>query len=131
MLWAQRLWLRLQTLFRRERAVRLLDDELQFHLDEQIAENVAAGMSREEARHAAMRAFGNSTVLKEETRETWGWIWLGTNRPGFTLRIPRASQEPSLHRRSCVDAGVRHRCEHGDVQPAGSGCSAAFASPSS
>ena len=76
MLWAQPLWLRLQTLFRRERAVRLLDDELQFHLDEQIAENVAAGMSREEARHAAMRAFGNSTVLKEETRETWGWVWL-------------------------------------------------------
>ena len=76
MLWAQRLWLRLQTLFRRERAARLLNDELQFHLDEQIAENVAAGMSREEARHAAMRAFGNSTALKEETRETWGWVWL-------------------------------------------------------
>jgi predicted permease len=76
MLWAQKLWLKLQTLFRRERAVRLLDDELQFHLDEQIAENVEAGMSREEARHAAMRAFGNSTVLKEETRETWGWVSL-------------------------------------------------------
>ena len=76
MLWAQRLWLRLQMLLRRERAVRLLDDELQFHLDEQIAENIAAGISREEARHAAMRAFGNSTVLKEETRETWGWVWL-------------------------------------------------------
>jgi predicted permease len=76
MLWAQRLWQRLLTLFQRERATQLLDDELQFHLDEQIAENIAAGMSKNEARHAAMRAFGNSTVLKEETRETWGWIWL-------------------------------------------------------
>jgi putative ABC transport system permease protein len=76
MLWAQRLWLRLQTLFRRERAAQLLDDELQFHLDEQFAENVAAGMSLEEARYAAKRVFGNSTLLKEEARDSWGWISL-------------------------------------------------------
>jgi predicted permease len=76
MLWIQRLWLRLQTLFRRERAAQQLNDELQFHLDEQIAENIAAGMSQEEARHSAMRSFGNATALKEETRETWGWITL-------------------------------------------------------
>ena len=76
MLWAQRLWVRLQTLFRRERAAQLLDEELQFHLDEQIAENVAAGMSLQEARYAAKRVFGNPTSLKEEARESWGWIWL-------------------------------------------------------
>jgi hypothetical protein len=52
---AQRLWLRLQTLFRRQRAAQLLDNQLQFHLDEQIAENIAGGMSPEEARDAAMR----------------------------------------------------------------------------
>src|SRR2546423_11158265 len=76
MLWAQRLWLRLQTLFRRERNGERLDDEMQFHLEQQIAENIAAGMSRDEARYAAMRVFGNPTVLKEETRDTWGWMWL-------------------------------------------------------
>jgi len=53
-----------------------LDDEIQFHLDQQVAENIAAGISPEEARYAAMRAFGNPTLLKEETRETWGWVWL-------------------------------------------------------
>src|SRR5271155_497695 len=73
---ARRLWLRLQTLFRRNRIAQRLHDEIQFHLDQQIAENIAAGMSREEARYAAMRTFGNSTVLKEQTRDTWGWIWL-------------------------------------------------------
>lgn len=73
MMW--RLWLRLQTLFRRERNVQRLDDEIQFHIDQQIAENRAAGMSPEEARYAAMRTFGNPTVLKEETRDTWGWTW--------------------------------------------------------
>jgi predicted permease len=98
MLWAQRFWLRLQTLFRRQRIAQRLNDEIQFHLDQQIAENVAAGMSREEARYAAMRGFGNTTFVKEETRDTWGWTWLEDlaadlrfgarmlrKTPGFTL----------------------------------------------
>lgn len=76
MLWARRFWLKLQALFHRERSAEQLDDEFQFHLDEQIAENLAAGMSPQEARHAARRAFGNTTYLKEETRNTWGWTWL-------------------------------------------------------
>jgi len=63
-------------LFRREGIAKRLDDEMQFHLDQQITENIAAGMSREEARYAALRIFGNPTVLKEETRDTWGWMWL-------------------------------------------------------
>ena len=74
MVWARRFWLRLQTLFHRRRIADELDDEIQFHLEQQVAENTAAGMSPEEARYAAMRAFGNPTVLKEETRDTWGWI---------------------------------------------------------
>jgi len=50
-----------------------LDDEIQFHLEQQIAENISAGMSREEALYAAQRTFGNPTFLKEKTRDTWGW----------------------------------------------------------
>ena len=76
MMWAQRFWLRLQTLFRRNRSTRRLNDEIRFHLDQQIAENIASGMSPEEARYAARRAFGYTTFLKEETRNTWGWIAL-------------------------------------------------------
>jgi len=76
MVWARRLALRLQTLFHRHRFPQQLDDEIQFHLDQQIAENIAAGRSPEEARYAAMRTFGNPTLLKEETRDTWGWVWL-------------------------------------------------------
>src|SRR5207248_9715092 len=76
MLWARRFWLKLQSLFRRKRNAQQLDDEIQFHLEQQILENIAAGMSREEARYAAMRTFGNPTCLKEETWDTWGWLWL-------------------------------------------------------
>jgi len=72
MVWARRFWLRFETLLRRNRSDQRLDDEIQFHLEQQIAENVAAGMSPEEARYAAMRTFGNPTFFKEETRDTWG-----------------------------------------------------------
>ena len=76
MTWARRFWLKLQALFHRNRSKQQLNDEMQFHLDQQIAENLAAGMNPTEARYTAMRTFGNPTVLKEDTRDTWGWIWL-------------------------------------------------------
>ena len=76
MVWMRRFLLRLQNLFYRNRSDRHLTDEIRFHLDQQIAENVASGMGPAEARHAAMRTFGNSTLLKEQTRDTWGWTWL-------------------------------------------------------
>src|ERR1700685_4389168 len=75
MVWPRKIWMRLHTLFQSDRAAKQLDDEMQFHLNEQIAENIASGMNPQDARHAAMRLFGNSTSIKEETRETWGWVW--------------------------------------------------------
>ena len=76
MVWAHRFWLRLQTLFRRDRITQRLDDEIQFHLEQQIAENIAAGVSRDEAGYAARRLFGNVTWVKEEVRVMWGWtLW--------------------------------------------------------
>jgi predicted permease len=68
--------MKITMLFRRKRAQARLDQELAFHLEQQAAENVAKGMSREEARLAALRLFGNPTLLREEARSTWGWDWL-------------------------------------------------------
>src|SRR5437773_942273 len=76
MVWPRQLWLRLQTLLRPNRSAQRLNDEIQFHLEQQTAENIPTGMSPEEARYAAMRAFGNPTFLKEETRDSWGWTRL-------------------------------------------------------
>jgi predicted permease len=71
-----RLVMRCRMLFLRGRAGDQLHDELQYHLERQIAENIAAGMSPEEARLAALRIFGNPTALRDQTRETWSWQWL-------------------------------------------------------
>jgi predicted permease len=63
-------------LFERRKAAAQLDDELRFHIDRQIEENIAAGMSASEARYAALRTFGNPTLLRDQTRATWSWSWL-------------------------------------------------------
>jgi hypothetical protein len=76
MAWIHRIWVQLRSLFHRDRVSKELDSEIQLHLDGLIAENIDAGMSPDEAKCAAMRTFGNSTFVKEETRETWGWMWL-------------------------------------------------------
>jgi putative ABC transport system permease protein len=47
-----------------------LDSELQFHLEQQIAEYIAAGMPPEEARRRASLEFGGVERFKEECRET-------------------------------------------------------------
>jgi putative ABC transport system permease protein len=54
----------------------LLDDEFRFHLERQIAENAASGMNAEEARAAALRAFGNPALLRDQAHDTWSWLWL-------------------------------------------------------
>jgi predicted permease len=73
MRWMEKIRMRLQMFLHRGRESGRLESELEFHLEQQIAENRAAGMSAEEARQTAMRSFGNPTVLREQARETWSW----------------------------------------------------------
>ena len=47
-----------------------LDSELQFHLEQQIADYIASGASPEEARRRANLEFGGVERFKEECRET-------------------------------------------------------------
>jgi putative ABC transport system permease protein len=50
-----------------------LERELRSHLESEAAEQQESGLSAEQAHYAAQRAFGNTTLLKEEVREMWGW----------------------------------------------------------
>ena len=76
MRWLAQFWTRTKMLFGRGKAEARLDEELRDHLERQIAENIAAGMSADEARHAAMRTFGNPALLRDQAHETWSWNWL-------------------------------------------------------
>ena len=57
------------------RADRDLDRELQAHLDLEAEELRNTGLSERDAQYTAQRSFGNSTLMKEDTRTVWGWIW--------------------------------------------------------
>jgi len=65
-------WIRLRACFQKGRTERDMDDELRFHLERQIEENVSRGMNPKEARYAALRCFGGIDQTKETCRETRG-----------------------------------------------------------
>jgi putative ABC transport system permease protein len=84
-------WLR--RLFRKSRADEFLDRELRFHVERQIADKVAAGLSEEQARREARLEFGGLERVKEDVRdvrwETHLDIFLRDLR--FALRALRKS----------------------------------------
>jgi len=66
--WIRMLLSRCAALFRRRKLDADLDEELRAHIELAIHENLRAGMSREEARTAALRAFGGLTQTREDYR---------------------------------------------------------------
>ena len=67
---------RLRSILSPERADIELSEELQFHLSRQVEENVAAGMSPDDARRAAQMEFGSVARVTEECHDTRELIWL-------------------------------------------------------
>ena len=53
-----------------------LDAEIRSHLDEAMHDRIERGESPDEARVNALREFGNVGLVKEATREMWGWATL-------------------------------------------------------
>jgi len=68
-----RLWRRLCFYWRRDRFDRELAEEMRFYLELKVEANLQAGMTLREARAAAERQFGNKTLLRERSREMWGF----------------------------------------------------------
>src|SRR5687767_4166171 len=72
----RRIFFRLLSLFRSDRAEQELSREINSHLQLLEDQYVAKGMDSEEARYAARRAFGGVEQVKEHQREarTFGWL---------------------------------------------------------
>ena len=60
----------------RKRMLHDLEMDIRDHLERETQDNMERGMSPEEARHAALRKFGNVTRVKEQTWEVWNPVWL-------------------------------------------------------
>jgi len=89
---------RLSNLVRKRDLNPEIDEELQFHLDSRIQDNIAAGMSVDEAHRDALLRFGGRAGLREKTRDANVFVALESlgqdvtfaarslrQRPGFTV----------------------------------------------
>ena len=84
---------RLRGLLQMRRLEHDLDDELLSHIAMRTEDNLAAGMSAEEARYNAQRRFGNPTLFKEQTRavDIVGWIEATDQNLRYAGRVLRRS----------------------------------------
>ncbi len=55
---------------------RELEKEIQHHLRMSAADRMDRGASARDAESGARREFGNAGLVKEVTRDAWGWRWL-------------------------------------------------------
>jgi macrolide transport system ATP-binding/permease protein len=62
--------------WRRRNRAEDLERELRGHLELEAEERREAGLSPDEARYAARRALGNTTLIKEDVRAVWSWTLL-------------------------------------------------------
>jgi predicted permease len=53
-----------------------LSEEMAYHVELLTRDGIARGMNPEDARAAALRKFGNRTVVAERAHEVWGLGWL-------------------------------------------------------
>src|SRR5579871_591751 len=75
MQWLLEFGRRLRMLLRRDRFDEDMEEEMRLHLDLRQQENLAAGMTANEARAAARRRFGNPDIVEERSHMEWGWGW--------------------------------------------------------
>src|ERR1700728_4521775 len=74
--WLSALLRRLWMLIRRRQFDADLEEEIRLHLELREQEQVRAGLAPRDAHYAALRRFGNETLLHEESYMVWGWEWL-------------------------------------------------------
>ncbi|HLW43849.1 MAG TPA: ABC transporter permease [Candidatus Acidoferrales bacterium] len=80
-------------LFRKGKQDARLDSEVRFHVEQQIADNIAAGVNPAEARRRALAQFGGVEYVKEECREARGTHFIETLLQDirYALRMLRKS----------------------------------------
>ena len=93
-----KLWRKFRAMLSRGRIEREMTEEMQAHLDELTARNLAAGLPPEEARYVALRAFGGVEQIKEQCRDQQETQWIeGIWRDlRFSFRSLRRSKAFSL-----------------------------------
>jgi predicted permease len=96
MSWASVLAARLHGLFSHRRLGHELEDEVSFHLEMQIEDNLKSGMNPAEARYAALRSFGGIEPMKEAYRERTTFAWLEATRLDIRYAVRTLRKSPGF-----------------------------------
>jgi putative ABC transport system permease protein len=73
-----------------------LERELASDLELEEQEQRENGRSAEDAHYAALRAFGNPTLIREHTRAVWTWIWLENLLRDFRISVRTLFRSPGF-----------------------------------
>jgi hypothetical protein len=92
----RQLWARVRYLFRRERHVRDVAEEIDTHLHMEIEANIERGMSPDEARDVARRQFGSPARLRESSHEAWAFRWLESILQDIRYGLRQFRRAPGL-----------------------------------
>ena len=81
-------------MMRHARALRDLDREIREHIARETFENIQRGMAPDEARDAAIRAFGRPLQVAEETRAVWVPFWFDQLRQDIVAGVRNMRRHP-------------------------------------
>src|SRR4030095_6030638 len=96
MSWARVVAARLRGLLEHKRLERELDDEVRFHQEMQIEDNLKAGMNPAEARYAALRSFGGREPMKERYRERRAFALIETTAQDIRYALRTLRKSPAF-----------------------------------
>ncbi len=85
-----------QRLFASRGMERDLDSELRFHVEQQVADKVRAGMTEQEAGRAVRLEFGGLQQVKEDCRESRGALWVTSVVQDLRLALRQLRKAPGF-----------------------------------
>src|SRR5206468_4028688 len=91
--WLYKVALRCRSLFRLQRVEEELDEELRFHLEQQIRDHLDRGLTRDEATRAARLALGGLEQQKDACRDARHTQWIDQTWRDlrYAMRVIRGS----------------------------------------
>lgn len=87
----------LERVFRRQRLRDELAEELRAHIEERVEQLMRLeNLPRAEAQRAALRSFGNLTLIEEQSREVWQWPTLESALADVKFAFRRLRKSPGF-----------------------------------